>query len=136
MAETDCVILQLQKTSFQLMLQEFPNLLFSFTKLLAQRVRYKFFLLKEAACHSPERRIVTLLNYFRKKKNIQPDEPFRVELTRQQIAGMTGLRVETVIRAIRNLNDQGKLVIDKGKVFLLNDDCNHKTVKKIPLTLV
>jgi CRP/FNR family transcriptional regulator, cyclic AMP receptor protein len=30
---------------------------------------------------------------------------------------MTGLRVETVIRSIRDLYDEGKLVIEKGKVF-------------------
>jgi CRP-like cAMP-binding protein len=40
-----------------------------------------------------------------------------VELTRQQIADMTGLRVETVIRSIRHMQDKGALVIDKGKVY-------------------
>jgi hypothetical protein len=30
---------------------------------------------------------------------------------------MTGLRVETVIRSIRELHEKGKLKIEKGKVF-------------------
>ena len=38
--------------------------------------------------------------------------------TRQQIANMTGLRVETVIRTIRHLNEIGSLDIVNGKVFI------------------
>jgi hypothetical protein len=30
---------------------------------------------------------------------------------------MTGLRVETVIRSIRQMEDKGELVIDHGKVY-------------------
>jgi hypothetical protein len=30
---------------------------------------------------------------------------------------MTGLRVETVIRAIRQMHDSGKLLIERGKVY-------------------
>jgi CRP-like cAMP-binding protein len=30
---------------------------------------------------------------------------------------MTGLRVETVIRAMRQLHDKGELHIEKGKVY-------------------
>jgi len=41
----------------------------------------------------------------------------QVKLTRQQIANMTGLRVETVIRTIRNLQSKGQLHITKGKVY-------------------
>ncbi len=38
---------------------------------------------------------------------------------------MTGLRVETVIRVIKKLEKKGGLYIDKGKVYLLNNDKNH-----------
>jgi CRP-like cAMP-binding protein len=40
-----------------------------------------------------------------------------MDLTRQQVANMTGLRVETVIRSIRNMNENGQLVIERGKVY-------------------
>ena len=42
----------------------------------------------------------------------------QLKLTRQQIADMTGLRVETVIRAMRNMHEKGELTIEKGKVFV------------------
>jgi hypothetical protein len=38
-----------------------------------------------------------------------------VELTRQEIAGMTGLRVETVIRLMTNLVEKQLVDIERGK---------------------
>ena len=128
MAETDIVILQLPKTTFQLLLKENPEILLNFGKLLAQRVRHKFLLLKEIACHNPEQRIITLMNYLREKNINVNQSPFKINLTRQQLAGMTGLRVETVIRVIKKLSKSGKLCIDKGKVFLLKNDFSHKSI--------
>lgn len=38
-------------------------------------------------------------------------------LTRQQLANMTGLRVETVIRTIKDLEEKKIVSIQKGKVY-------------------
>ena len=116
-ANTDSVILRLHKPLFTQLLKENPDLHFEFSRLIAERLRFKFFLLKEIANHDPEHSISTLLDYFKlNKKNICVDCN-RVNLTRQQIADMTGMRVETAIRAIKALQEQGRLVIDKGKVY-------------------
>ena len=116
-ANKESVILRLHKTTFHELLKEYPVIHFAFSRLLTQRLRFKFLFLKELAYCDPEHRIVTLFSYFKEsKKNICPDCN-RVQLTRQQIADMTGLRVETVIRAIKNLQFKGSLVIDRGKVY-------------------
>lgn len=128
-ASTNIIILQLPKPSFLQLLKDYPEISFSFNKLLAKRVRYKFFILKEITCHNPEKKVLTLLNYFKEKNNQLANERYKVPITRQQIADMTGLRVETVIRVIRNLNEHGKLHIERGKVYLLNNDLNHKIIK-------
>ncbi|HOY41101.1 MAG TPA: Crp/Fnr family transcriptional regulator [Chitinophagales bacterium] len=125
-AETDSIIIQLQKSTFHQLIQGSPEILFAFSKLLAQRVRFKFFILKEIACHNPEQRIVTLLNHIGKKDVMINNGQCKIDLTRQQIAGMTGLRVETVIRVIRKLKEKGRLTINRGKVFLVNSDSSHK----------
>jgi CRP-like cAMP-binding protein len=80
-------------------------------------VRFKFFLLKEMANHNPEHSISTLLSYFKQTKKNICTKCNMVKLTRQQIADMTGLRVETVIRTIRNMHEKGELHIEKGKVY-------------------
>ena len=67
--------------------------------------------------HNPEQSISTLLGYFKQTQTNICSKCNRIKLTRQQIADMTGLRVETVIRTIKNLQAKGQLVIEKGKVY-------------------
>ncbi|HMU73775.1 MAG TPA: helix-turn-helix domain-containing protein, partial [Ferruginibacter sp.] len=90
---------------------------FAFSKLLTERLRFKFLMLKELATHNPESSISTLLSYFKEHKKNICTKCNRLKLTRQQIADMTGLRVETVIRTMRNMHSMGLLRIDKGKVY-------------------
>jgi len=116
-ADTDAVILRLHKSLFLQLLLEKPDIHFAFTKLMSQRLRFKFLLLKELVHHNPEQSIRTLLNYLKRNNKSICTKCNKVNLTRQQIANMTGLRVETVIRTIRHLHEKGTLVIEKGKVY-------------------
>jgi CRP-like cAMP-binding protein len=74
-------------------------------------------LLKSIAYHAPEVRISALLNYLKKENKNFCTNCNQLKLTRQQIADMTGLRVETVIRSMRIMHDKGDLVIERGKVY-------------------
>lgn len=113
----ESVVIRLHKSTFLKMLQENQDIHFSFTRLITQRLRFKFYIIKEIAYHDPENSISRLLQYLKSaQKNICP-ECNQVKLTRQQIADMTGLRVETVIRTIRNLHEKGLLTINRGKVY-------------------
>jgi CRP/FNR family transcriptional regulator, cyclic AMP receptor protein len=116
-ADTDVVIIRLMKSSFHQIIKENPEIHFAFSKLLTQRLRFKFLILKEIANHNPENSISTLLNYFKENKKNICSACNQLKLTRQQIADMTGLRVETVIRTMRNMHEKGELVIEKGKVY-------------------
>ena len=113
-----CVVIRLPKKTFIQVMMDNPDLSFAFGRLLARRLRYKFIILKTNAFENPEKRITVLLNYLKQEKQMHGDEPFLVDLTRQQIANMTGLRVETVIRTIRQMNERGELVIEHVKIFL------------------
>ena len=116
-ADADSVIIRLHRSLFQQLMMERPDIHFAFTKLMSQRLRFKFILLKELAHHDPEQSISTLLNYLKQNKKNICTKCNKVNLTRQQIANMTGLRVETVIRTIRHLHEKGSLIIEKGKVY-------------------
>jgi CRP-like cAMP-binding protein len=126
-ANENSVILQLHEFTFNELLKERQDILFAFSKLLAIRVREKFFMLKELACHTPVEQIIALLYLYKEKScEVLAETPLRINYTRQQIADMTGLRVETVIRVIKKLSKEGKLIIQKGKVYLpSNIDYNH-----------
>ena len=123
-ADTDVVIIRLHKSSFQQLMQENPEKHFLFSKLMAQRIRFKILMLKEMANRDPEHNIEALFSYFKNTQTNICTKCNRINLTRQQIADMTGLRVETVIRAIRNLHQKNIVNIVKGKVYI-NYDLNH-----------
>ncbi len=113
----DSVVIRLSKASFLQLLKENPEIYLQFLKLFTERMRFKFLLLKEISCFGPEHRLSTLLSYFKKSNRNFSKKHHRLELTRQQIANMTGLRVETVIRSMRHMNEDGRLTIEKGKVY-------------------
>ena len=116
-ADTDAVIIRLHRSSFKQLIKENPELHFEFTRLLTQRLRFKFLILKELANHNPENSISTLLTYFKQTHKNICTKCNRLKLTRQQIADMTGLRVETVIRTMKLMQLKGELQITKGKVY-------------------
>lgn len=114
----DSILLCLPEDSFQRILQENPDILMSFTKVLVKKVRDKFHLLKTIALENPEVVIQTLLDDIRSKKCCPNNPHPMLNLTRQQIANLTGLRVETVIRTVRHLHENGVVKIDHGKIIL------------------
>ncbi len=92
-----------------------PSVNLKFTRALAKRLYYKATILKEISVHSPEHRIIALIDFLKRKYGTQ--KLFQVELTRQQLADMTGLRVETVIRAVKQLEQEGEIQIINRKIF-------------------
>ncbi len=116
-AEEETLLLRLHKISFLKLIGDNIDIHFAFTKLFAERLRFKFALIRSLALHSPERKIATLLNHFKHGQRNLCNDCHRLKLTRQQIADMTGLRVETVIRSMRNMHDRGELRINHGKVY-------------------
>lgn len=118
MAESESVILKLNKEHFLQLLKENPEIHFAFTKMLVKRIRYKFLLTKAIAYLNPENRLMALLNYLKSEKKHICLKCGQIKLTRQQIADMTGLRVETVIRASKVLHEKEFLRIERGKMYL------------------
>lgn len=127
-AETDSIIIRLPKVTFLSLLKDNSEFMFMFYKLLSQRVRYKFSTFKELASHNPEQQILSLVSYLRQKKGNNTEGLYKINFTRQQLAGMTGLRVETVIRVIKKLEKKGELKISNGKVFLMGCNLSHQNL--------
>jgi len=112
------VVAKLHKDIFFELLHEHFDIHKRFNALMANRLRYKAMLLKEISSYCPDHVIMTLLNYLRDNSEQKGEGHFYVPYTRQQIADMTGLRVETVIRTVKQLQKEGKLDIKQHKIFL------------------
>lgn len=102
---------------FLQMLRENFDLHLKMDQVLCQRLRYKSMVLSEISSYEPEHRIVSLLKYF-KTKNVKPGLTSKVIVpyTRQQLADMSGLRVETVIRTVKKMEKEGKLSLEGHKI--------------------
>jgi CRP-like cAMP-binding protein len=100
-------LLDLLQTHFDIHLQ--------FTQILSKRLQYKSMILKEISSNDAEHQIMTLIKYLKKESNIK--DIYEVKLTRQNIADMTGLRVETVIRTIKTMVEQKKLRQQGRKIY-------------------
>jgi len=116
-AEENVIIIKLRKTTFVQLVKEKPEIHFKLSVVMAKRIRFRFLLLKSIAYQSPETRVKALLNYLKKEKKHFCAKCNQVMLTRQQIADMTALRVETVIRIMRIMHDKEEIRIEKGKVY-------------------
>jgi CRP/FNR family cyclic AMP-dependent transcriptional regulator len=126
-ANKTSLVLRLTKKAFDELLTEKPQIHFAFSKLLTERLRFKFFLLKEIANHDSEKIIAALLSYLHEKKDHVCSICSQVRLNRRQLSEMTGLRVETVIRVMRHLNEKGIIQIHNRKAYYGNSaGCDNK----------
>jgi CRP-like cAMP-binding protein len=114
----DSEIYALHKEDFFKLLYSNPEVHLQITIRLAQRLYFKSVMAYEISSQEPEHRIIKLIDYFKETISKMPSkEKYQVDLTRQQIADLTGLRVETVIRAIKSLEKKKLITIFKRKVF-------------------
>jgi CRP/FNR family transcriptional regulator, cyclic AMP receptor protein len=102
---------------FLQMLKENFDLHLRMDQVLCQRLRYKSMVLSEISSYEPEHRLATLLKYY-KSKSTKTGAAGRIVIpyTRQQLADMSGLRVETVIRTVKKMEKEGKLSLEGHKI--------------------
>lgn len=110
-------ILLINKCDFYALLESEKKSCFSVLQALSSRLYYKSIMAPDISSNDSEKRILTLLNYIKKQEDVKAKE-LQIDLTRQQIADMTGLRVETVIRTIKDMEAKEQIRIEKGKLFV------------------
>lgn len=115
-AITRCKILKLPKTSFLSLLQEYPEIGLHINHSISEHIQFRNIIGKSAAQRSSHKLIVLLDHLKSKQSNIEPFS-FMVPLTRQELANLTGLRVETTIKMIKKLEKEKFLKIINGKIY-------------------
>ncbi|MTG97191.1 MULTISPECIES: Crp/Fnr family transcriptional regulator [Myroides] len=118
-AVTQAKVIQLPKAEFYVMMQENNEVSLAINKSLSKRLYYKSIMAPDIATQDSENRIMTLLNYLKTHQHSGDDnQRLLIDLTRQQIADMTGLRVETVIRTLKRLESIDKVEIVNSKIVI------------------
>lgn len=116
-AKTDSVVLRLSKDKFFSMIEEHPEIQLTILKVFASRIYNKIVFSKNIINQKTEHRIRYFLDHLKKQHNLPATQKMHVPYTRQEIADFTGLRVETVIRAISLMKKQNKLQIIDHKLY-------------------
>ena len=123
LADEESEVIWLPTEKFNDVLISDKQLMMKFLTLFVSRMRFKFLITKELSNKPPMHRLATLIQHLKTSERHVCEQCSRILMTRQQMANMTGLRVETVIRAIRQMNAQGDVFIRLGKVYL--DDTKY-----------
>jgi CRP/FNR family cyclic AMP-dependent transcriptional regulator len=97
---------------FKRLVEEDKQFCMSLILTLSERLFYKSMMLEELANEQADHRLITLINYL--SKGLQSGQI--LDITRQALADMSGLRVETVIRTIKKMAGHGQLKLIRGKI--------------------
>lgn len=112
LAMTDAEVLVLDKEKLLALLKQDFGLQMRLVETLSNRIYFKSMMAKELTMHDAAHRILTLIDFL-KERDGYANRQYEVKLTRQQLADLTGLRVETVIRAVAQLSK--KELVQKGR---------------------
>jgi CRP-like cAMP-binding protein len=107
----------LSKASFFKMIEDDPKIQFNFLKIFAQKIYNKSITARELIHNTPDLKILGFLHSI-KKKDDSHISPLLISHTRQEIANLTGLRVETVIRTLKKMENKNQVQIINRKLYI------------------
>ncbi|MDQ0781743.1 Crp/Fnr family transcriptional regulator [Chryseobacterium sp. W4I1] len=110
-------IIKVPKEQFLNLMKKDPDLSLEMNACLSQRLYFKAIMLQNMASLNPISRLTGFLDYLKSYHDDSCGNCFHVELTRQQIANLLGLRVETVIRALKKMEKQGNITLENRKII-------------------
>lgn len=112
----DSVVLRVRKENFMEIVNSNSDLMHKLMSHTSERMFYRYKMLTTLSVNNPSHRILKVLEFL--KSHHQTFEPFDfiVPFSRQQLASLTGLRVETVIRTVKKLEKQNLVKISNGKI--------------------
>lgn len=116
-AITDCSVLRLHKSAFFNLLNKSPKLCLEVSSFLSQRLYYKFVMMLNISSQNPSTRLKGLMDYLKSFQDDESPYSFMIPLTRQQMASLTGLCVETAIRTIKHMEKDKILKIENRKIL-------------------
>lgn len=111
-------IIKLPSRDFTRLLDENPEISRKINCFLSERLYYKYIMLQNNTSLRPEIRIKGALDYHKSFSKNPEKFAFEVPFTRQQLGSMTGLRIETVVRTVKKLEQENYLRIVNRKIYV------------------
>ncbi|MCS3531878.1 Crp/Fnr family transcriptional regulator [Chryseobacterium sp. JUb7] len=116
-AITDCEIIKLEKSKLKDLLQKKPELIFNIYSYTADRMHYRYLTSASFMFQDPLTKLELVMNHMKNYFGFKEKYSFAVPYTRQQLASLTGLRIETVIRTIKKMEKLKIVKLDNSKIY-------------------
>jgi len=117
-AITKCSVLRLPKSIFLDLIKLYPEISFNMNKTISQKLYFKLIMSQNLSSQNPMAKLKVLMDYLKSFQKEQSPYSFRIPLTRQQMASLTGLCVETAIRTIKMMErDKIVKIIDRKILY-------------------
>lgn len=116
-ALTKCTVLKVSRDQFFQLLKDNPAIFLDMYTTLSEKTTEKFVLMQKISSKNAEERLVELMNQMKEPKENKDRYSFEIPHTRQQLASLTGLSLETAIRVIKRMEKNEILMIKNGKIF-------------------
>ncbi|MGH1517562.1 Crp/Fnr family transcriptional regulator [Chryseobacterium sp. JK1] len=116
-AITSCEIIMISKTKFLQILLRQPELMLEINKYTAERLHFRYLISSFLVISDPIVKLEKLFDHIKDYFGFEEAYSFLVPYTRQQIATLTGLRVETVIRYIKKMHEQKLVRLESTKIY-------------------
>lgn len=113
-ANSPSEIYVIPREQFFRLLEQYPDFHLYITRSLSERLLYKAMMLEEVAIEEGEHRLLTLIHYLTEQRG---NASRVLNITRQQLADMSGLRVETVIRILKKVEEKGLISSHRGNII-------------------
>ncbi|MYY27352.1 Crp/Fnr family transcriptional regulator [Elizabethkingia anophelis] len=114
---TPTYIVRVSKCIFFELIEHSTDLLSIIIKSLSQEMYNECIIKKHLVSFNPSVKIRGMLDYLKSFQKNKFQYSFKIPLTRNQIACLTGLREETVIRTIKKMEKDQIVSIRDGKIF-------------------
>ncbi|MFP3834599.1 Crp/Fnr family transcriptional regulator [Chryseobacterium sp. SIMBA_028] len=110
-------LVKVPKAKFLKLLSEHHQPAVAVRQFAAERLYHKFILMQNNASKYSHVRIEGILKYFKSLSEDQSPYSYELPLTRKQLASITGLRIETVIRTVKKMEAEKVLKIKNRKIY-------------------
>ncbi|RTZ46639.1 Crp/Fnr family transcriptional regulator [Chryseobacterium arthrosphaerae] len=116
-AMEESVIFRMPRQNFLNLIRDNPEISLNIYQCLAERMYYKYIMFYNLSFQNPVSKLKLLMDYLKSYHEDKAPYSFQVPLTRQQLASLTGLCVETVIRTIKQMEKEKIVKIEKRKIY-------------------
>lgn len=112
-----CSIIKLEKEMYLNLIRQNPEVSIDVSRYSAERLHFRYLISSFLAIHDPQIKVQKLLQHLKDYFGYKERFSFLIPFTRSQLASLTGLRMETVIRTLKKMEKQGLLQINQRKIY-------------------